>query len=88
MLSHGQTTTWGVRVGMKARPESSDWLRRLRSWLMPPTRRQRAPVLPIAYSYWDSSRERFRPPTMEGALDHAAAQYGQSWAITLYSSLG
>jgi hypothetical protein len=88
MLAHGQTTTWGVRVGMKARPGSSAWLRRLRRWLGHPTRHPKATEPPVAYAYWDARRERFQQPTMEGALDHAAAQLGPAWVIMLYSSLG
>ena len=87
MLAHGQTTTWEVRVGRKAPPRRSDWLRRLRSWLMHPTRRHRATVPPVAYAYWDGRRARLRQPTTEAALDHAADQLGQSWAIMLYRSL-
>jgi hypothetical protein len=87
MLAHGQTTTWGVRVGMKARPGRSDWLRRLRSWLRHPTRRRRATVPPVAYAYWDGRCEQLRQPTMEGAHDRATAQLGQAWTIMLYSSL-
>jgi hypothetical protein len=56
MLAHGQTTTWGVRVGIRARPGSSAWLRRLRRWLRHPTRHPRATEPPVAYAYWDARR--------------------------------
>jgi hypothetical protein len=87
MLAHGQTTTWDVKVSMKAHPGRTDWLRRLRSWLRHPTRRRRVTLPPVAYAYWDGRREQLRQPTTEAALDHAAAQLGQSWTIMLYSSL-
>jgi hypothetical protein len=87
MLAHGQTTTWDVKVGMRARPGRIDWLRRLRSWLRHPTRRPRDPAPPVAYAYWDGQREQLRQPIREAALDHATAQLGQAWTIMLYSSL-
>lgn len=85
MLAHGQTTIWGLSIDTKARPGGADWLRRLRSRLRHPRRRQNASVLPI--SYWDGAREQLRQPTAESALDYAAALYGESWAIKFYSAL-
>jgi hypothetical protein len=87
MRAQGQTTTWEASIGMKAPAGSSNWLRRLRSWVKYPTRRCRATVPPIGYAHWDNRREQLRQPTAEAALDLAAAQFGQSWAIILYSSI-
>ena len=87
MLTHGQTTTWCVKVGMKAHPGRSDWLRRLRSRLLHPRRHQSTSAPAVAYASWDNRWEQLRPPPAEGALDRAAAHFGQEWTIMLYSSL-
>jgi hypothetical protein len=87
MRAHGQTTIWDVRLGIRAPAGSSDWLRRLRSWVKPPKRHCRATVPSVGYAHWDNQRERLQPPITEAALDRAAAQLGPSWAILLYSSL-
>jgi hypothetical protein len=85
MLAH-QQMTWDVRIGTKARVGSSEWLRHLRNWLMHPTRRLRAMAPSVGYTHRAGRRAQFRPPTTEPALDYAAAQGGQLWAIMLYRS--
>jgi hypothetical protein len=86
MRVHGHTPTWGVRVDVRAPAGGWDWLKRFRDWLLHAATRRRETLPPNGYARWNGRHGQFRPPTTESALEHAAAQGGQSWAVILYSS--
>ena len=84
MAAHGQTITWGAHAGKKT--PSADWLQRLRQWFADRAARSGEATSVALSGSWDSKREKFRPPTAESALDHMAAQGGQSWPIAIHNA--
>ena len=84
MAAHGQTITWGSHAGRKA--QNSGWLQRLRQWFADRAASNGEVTSVAFYGSWDSKREKFRPSTAESALDHVAAQGGQSWSITIHNA--
>ncbi len=87
MQAHGRTTTWETRLGVDTHVTGLDRLRRIQEWFARRTGRGRYATPGASYKRWDRRRGQFRPPTAEAALDHAAAQGGESWSITMYSTL-
>ena len=87
MQAHGRTTTWDPRLEAGMRVGDLDWLRRLRERFARHTPRSEHGIPATRYRCSARRPKPFRPPTAEAAMDHAAAQGGQTWSIAVYSAL-
>ena len=87
MPAHERTTTWEPRLQAEVRVGDPDWLRRLRERFARRTPRREHGIPAMLYRCCARRPKPFRPPTAEAALDHMAAQGGQTWSITVYNAL-
>lgn len=86
MRAQGDIAAWGAGVGVGAQAGSLGWFQRLRRWWAGFALRRRHSIAAGAYRSSHGRREQFRPPRMEAAIEHAAAQGGQFWPVILYNS--
>jgi gluconate kinase len=86
MSVHGQTITWGMRIGKSTQDGRQPWLQRIGQWLAGRSESNKEALRMTLYRVWDSRREQFRPSHAESALEHAAERGGQSWLITVHSA--
>jgi hypothetical protein len=84
MPAHGHTITWGSHAGHYTGKLRWHWLQRIGQWLTGHIVSDGRANPITAYGNWDSRGEQLHPIKAEAALDHAAAQRGQSWSITMY----
>ena len=87
MQARGQTTTWAPRLEAGVRVGNLDWLRRLRERFARRIPRKEHGIPATLHRCRATRPKPFRPPTAEAALDHMAAQGGQTWSITVYNAL-
>jgi len=86
MAAHGHTITWGSHAGRHTGGVQWHWLQRLEQWFAGRGAKNGRTNTMAVHGTWDGRREQFRPFTAESALDHAAAQGGQKWSMTLYNA--
>jgi hypothetical protein len=85
MAAQGHIMTWGSHAGRHTGGMRWHWLQRIGQWLTGYTASNSRTSTTTVYGTWDGRREQMRPITSESALDHVAAQGGQSWSITMHS---
>jgi hypothetical protein len=86
MAAHGHTVTWGSHAGHDSGSLRWHWLQRIGQWLAGHNPSYGHGSTMSGYGIWDSRGEQWRPFKAESALDHAAAQRGPSWSITMYNA--
>ena len=86
MAAQGHTIIWGAPAGRHSGGMQWHWLQRIGQWLGGHIAGNGRTSTTTVYGTWDSRRERLRPITTGSALDHVAAQGGQTWAITMHSA--
>jgi hypothetical protein len=86
MAAHGHSITWGSHAGHYTGNLRWHWLQRIGQWLTGHIASGGRANPLTAYGSWDSRGEQLHPIKAEAALDHAAAQRGQSWSITMYTA--
>ena len=86
MAAQGHTITWGAHAGRHTGAMRWHWLDRLGRWLAGRAAGTGRAGTVTVYGTWDGRGERLRPLTADSALDHAAAQGGQMWSVTMHSA--
>ena len=83
MHANGQTTVWGMHVGVSRARDTKRWYQQLKAWWAEHRAARRAAHLVALRAGWDARREAFRPFHAAAAIDLVASTHACSTTAAL-----